>query len=107
MAAFSGDLGRYACRSAALRSNILMFVVFWWCFFKGSVMRLGACAVGNGFDGSGATPRGNESEPMIKTRGHERPRSTPPRTPPLLLTHLDPAEEILVCLISFFYSAAK
>lgn len=64
-------------------------------------MRLDACAVGNGLDGSGATPRGNESEPMIKTRGHERPRSTTPRTTPLLLTHLDPAEEILVCLISF------
>lgn len=36
-------------------------------------MRLDACAVGNGFDGSGAVPRGNESEPVIKTRGQERP----------------------------------
>ena len=69
------------------------------------------CALDDGFDRSGVTLKGNESESTIRTRGYDWPLSTgpPPSTtttthpPPPFLSHLVLCMGILVCFASFVF----
>lgn len=67
------------------------------------------CALDDGFDRSGVTLKGNESESTIRTRGPDWPLSTvpPPSTtthpPPPFLSHLVLCMGILVCFASFVF----